>query len=294
VIDLDPEIDIVYLNSERFSAWPQAGLSIRQNWRLLRTWLTSPTYADDKRAAGAWCPCALEGGGIVKEGSGPVSLLVFDVDDCGADGIDKSAVALASYAGVVVPTFSATIAKAKHRIVLLPSRALTPAEFKIGWPWMNRTFAANGIVVDQGCKNINRLYFACVARSPEAWLGARVLGGEPVDVDALLDAAREEAAELEAARARRPPPRPVDDRHRDRYVRGAIDAAQRNVASASEGGRHDVLLRESYSLARLDLSEDQIRDALLPAFVHAAGEPRRREGERAVHDAVHARTRGAA
>ena len=293
MIDFDPELDIVYLSPERFADSPQVGLPIRQNWRSLLRWLTWPTYAADKRAAGAWCPCALDGG-TVKGGSGLVSLLVFDVDDCGADGIDKSAFALARYSGAVVPTFSATLEKTKHRIVIVPTRPLEPAEFKVAWPWMNRTFSTTDILVDHGCKNINRLYFSCVTRSPQTWLGARLLEGEPVDVDALLAAAREEAAELAAARARRPPPRPVVDQNRASYVAGAIDSARRNIASAPEGGRHDTLLRESFGLARFELDEAQISLELIETFVHVAGEARRTEGEKCIRDAVAARRRGAA
>ena len=45
-------------------------------------------------------------------------------------------------------------------------------------------------------------------------------------------------------------------------------------------------LSESFSLARFGLSETQIADALLNAFVDAAGEARRTEGVRAIRDAV--------
>jgi hypothetical protein len=291
----DRDVSIAYLTPERFAASSQVALLIRQNWRSLRTWLTSPTFAGDKKAAGAWCPAELEGG-IVKDGAGLVSLLVFDVDTCAVGGIDRSARALGHYAGVVVPTFGASTGEKleAHRIVLLPSRPLAPDEFRIAWPWMNRALTGSGIVIDRGCKNINRLYFACVGRSPETWLGARLLSGEPVPVDGLLAAAREELAEAEASRARRLPTRPVSDAHRDRYTRRAFDSARRNIEAAGEGGRHDALLREAFSLARLDLSEDQIRGALLESFVYAAGESRRREGERAISDAVSARRKGAA
>jgi hypothetical protein len=74
-------------------------------------------------------------------------------------------------------------------------------------------------------------------------------------------------------------------------VSAAINRARANVAGAAEGGRHGAVLREAYSLARLDLSESQITDALLDAFVCAAGESRRREGERAIHDAIAARAK---
>lgn len=287
----DRSVRFTYLTPTRFSAQPQVGLPIEQEWHSALRWLTWPSFADTKQAHGAWCPCVLEGG-AVKGGRGPVSLLVADVDDCGAGAIARSAEALAKYAGAVIPTFSATREREKHRIVLLPERALTPEEFPIAWPKMARTLADCGIAVDKGCKNVNRLYFACVSPSAERWAelgGARILTGDPVPVDAMLEVAREERAEAEAEKARRAKPRPVTERNRDRYIAAAIDKARGNISSAPEGGRHDALLREAFALARFELTEGQIADALLEAFVSAAGEPRRREGERAIRDAVTAR-----
>lgn len=287
-------IAVTYLTPSRFAASRQVGLPIAQEWHSFLRWLTWPSFADDKRAHGAWCPAALEGG-IVKGGRGRVSLLVADVDECETGAIDRSGAALRNYAGAVIPTFSATIAHPKHRIVLLPSRSLMVDEFAIAWPKMATELAVAGIAIDRGCKNVNRLYFSCVSPSPERWRelgGARLLTGARVDVDTMLEAAREDAEAERAARARRVRSRPVDSRNRDRYVAGAIDKARVNVASAAEGGRHDVLLRESFSLARLGLDETQVANELLEPFVDAAGEGRRREGERAIHDAVVAR-RGA-
>jgi hypothetical protein len=288
-------VSITHFTPERFAASPQVGLSLTQNWESFSRWLSWPSYADNKKAFGAWCPCALEGG-RVKEGRGVMSLLVFDVDHCVDGGIDKSACELKNYRGVIVPTYSATSGEKPeaHRIVLLPSRSLTVEEFKIAWPFTDAALAREGIVLDRACKNVNRLYFACVARSAETWTGARILEGRPIDVDAMLTAAREEAAEREAERKRRPPPRPVEDRHRDKYVRGALDAARRNIEGAGEGGRHDALLREAFSLPRLDLTEADIERELLPSFVAVAGEARRYEGTKAIRDAVAARRKAGA
>jgi hypothetical protein len=290
----DREIAFTYLTPARFEAKPQVGIPITQDWHSLVRWLTWPSHAENKRAHGAWCPTAIEGG-AVKSGRGPVALLVADVDDCGPDGLDLSTSALAPYAGCVVPTFSATSEKPKHRIVLLPSRPISADEWPIAWPKFAATLAAVGITVDRGCKNINRLYFACVARAPEAWLGARLLTGAPVPVDAMLAAACEEhdAERRERERQARNR-RPVREEHRDRYVAGAIDRARSNIAGASEGGRHDALLREAFSLSRLDLTDDEIERHLLDAFVAVAGEGRRFEGHRAIRDAVRARGQGAA
>jgi hypothetical protein len=192
------QIRITYLTPERFRASPQVGLTITQEWQSLLRWFTWPTFEDCKQAAGAWCPCALEGG-RVKAGAGPVSLLVGDVDECGADGIDRTVALLSACAGVVAPTFSATPEGPKHRIVLLLDRDLTADEFPIAWRKFNRRMAAHGVALDQGCKNVNRLYFACVCPSPDKWLGARILTGKPIAVDAMLTAARAEEAEGERA-----------------------------------------------------------------------------------------------
>jgi hypothetical protein len=284
----DREVQITYLSPERFEASPQVGIAIRQEWHSVLRWLTWPSFGE-KREHGAWCPCALDGG-RVKDGRGPVSLLVADVDQCAADGIDRSTMALARYAGAIVPTFSATRETPKHRIVLLPSRSLSPEEWPIAWGKFARTLEGCSIRVDRGCKNINRLYFACVARSPEAWLGARLLTGEPVPVDAMLAVAHEELAEQQrhrerAGRARRP----VRDDRRNNYVAAALERARANIACASEGSRHDTLLREAFSLARLGLDAADIERELLDSFVAVAGEPRRFEGRQAIRDAVEAR-----
>ncbi len=277
------QVAITHFTAERFAHAPQTGLTLVQEWHSLLRWLTWPAFGENKQAAGAWCPCVL-GGGRVKGGKGPVSLLVADVDECAPGAIEYATAVLATYAGAVIPTFSATTEKPKHRIVLLPDRPILADEFPLVWAKMASTLEGRGITLDRGCKNINRLYFACVARSPAAWLGARILTGAPVPVDAMLSAARAERA---AAPVRRVPSMPVAQA--DRYARGALQRARENVENASEGGRHDALLREAYSLARLRLDEATIADALLEPFVARAGAARRREGERAIRDAVSAR-----
>ena len=90
-----------------FRSYPQVGTLATVDAADFFEWFTTPTIVDDKRDAGAWCPCALPGG-IVKRGAGPVALLAFDVDTCGPGGLDRTACALAAYAGAVVPTFNAT------------------------------------------------------------------------------------------------------------------------------------------------------------------------------------------
>lgn len=286
-------VTITHFTAKRFEALPQVGVPVTRPWYRLARWLTAPTIGATKTGAGAWCPAALPGG-AVKNGRGPMSLLVADVDDCAAGAIRRHAEILSDLRGLIIPTFSATPEKPKHRIVVRLSREITEHEFPVLWPKMSRDFATLGIVVDKGCKNNNRLYFACVAKSAEAWLGAAELRGDPIPVDVMLAAAEAERVEQEAARIRKSGGAsrvPITPEGRDRYVAGACEKARANVASASEGGRHDVLLKETFALARFGLSEAEITRALLESFVATAGEHRRREGERAIRDAAAARGR---
>lgn len=98
-----------------------------------------------------------------------------------------------------------------------------------------------------------------------------------------------------------PPPAPVIPLHRemrtpemeDRYVGAAIVHIAVALARCTPGQRHYELLRGSWALARFEaLSEDTIVSAILGAFVLAAGETRRAEGERTIRDAVRARRGG--
>jgi hypothetical protein len=195
----DREVTITHFTHDKFRANPQVGTLVKQEWRGFLRWLIWPVYASDKTAEGGWCPCALAGG-VVKGGTGPTEMLVADVDECGPESYARSVRLCASGAGAVVHTFNATPEHTKHRIVMLLDRALTPEEFPIAWRKMARRLESSGVILDAGCKNINRLYFSCVARSQEAWLGATVLQGVPLPVDSMLVSARAEEAEIERQR----------------------------------------------------------------------------------------------
>jgi hypothetical protein len=67
---------------------------------------------------------------------------------------------------------------------------------------MASTLEEGGVVVDRGCKNLNRLYFACVTPRAEAWMGARVLSGEPMPVAGERQRREAERAIHDAVHAR--------------------------------------------------------------------------------------------
>ena len=287
------DVTITYLTPERFKAERQVGVHITQEWHsLVRNLLAWPRFAVDKKDVGALCPCALEGG-VVKGGRGPVGMLTADVDDVTEGAIDRSAAALERYAAVVAPTFHAVREKPKHRIFVLLSRALAPDEFPLAWWKMARELAAVGIVVDGICKNINRLYFAPAAPSPAAWLGARVLTGEPVEADALVATAREEF-EAEAARARASRRAPVVPavQHRGKYIAAALSRAAQAVASAPEGDRNVRLNAEAFALARLEELDDATIASVLEDAALAAGLSRG-EAQKTIGSALRARRRSA-
>lgn len=287
----DAEFAITYLTPERFSALPQVGLRIERDWQAHLEWLTTPILGTTKRDGGAWCPCDLAGG-IVRGGKGPVSLWVADVDECTEGAIVRHAEALGQYAGAIIPTFSSTQEKPKHRIVLRLSRPIDSKEFSLIWAKFFRDMLDADILLDKGCKNINRLYFACVMRSEESWLGSIVLKGYPIPVEPTLEAAKDfvdrEKVRIEAQRKATAETRHAAEQN-DKYIQSAIVGERAKVINATEGTRHDTLLRAAYSLARFNVSESVIYNNLLDAFVACAGESRRKEGERSVHDAVTAR-----
>ena len=282
------EIAITYLSPERFFSPKQIGIVIRQDPYSCMRWLTWPSFVEDKRMVGAWCPAALKNG-VVAKGTGPVCALVGDVDSCTEGALDRHAQILAPFSGVIVPSFNATKGIPKHRIVLWASRPIDGAtEFRLAWSKFAAELADAGIVVDQACKNINRLYYGCATRSPATWLGARILTGEPVDVDGMLYAAKRDAEREAVLRAARTP----STAHLDANEK--IARAVAAVQGAPEGGRHHMLLRRAYSLALDGVNETEIERALLPAFVQAAGPRREREGERAIKDAIAEAGKGAA
>ncbi len=286
VCDADRQIAITHFTPERFRSSPQVGLTVTQEWHGLLRWLAWPSFADNKQAEGAWCPCALEGG-RVKGGTGSVSLLVGDVDECGPGALDRTTELLRTSAGAVIPTFSATREKPKHRIVLLLDRPLTADEFPIAWRKFNRRMSAHGVTLDQGCKNINRLYFACVARSPAAWLGARILTGQPLTVDRMLAVAR--AEEAAAERERQSVVVPIRETG-SRYFDAAISRECGAVASAPPGARNNELNRAAFALSRLAIPDGRIESSLLDA-AKRAGLPES-EARKTISSALKAR-RGA-
>ncbi len=293
-------VTVTHFSDAQFRADPQVGTVVTRDWQAFAKWLKMPKVSPNKTGMGAWCPTVLPGG-AVKDGKGDLSLLVADVDDCTHGAIQRHAETLDDLQGLIIPTYSWSFETPKHRIVLKLSRAIDPYEFTIIWPKMARDFETLGILVDKGCKNLNRLYFACATPDEDTWRasgGSIELRGQPLPVDDMLRAAQAEYAEQEAVRARKNAAKAPFvgfggqlQSDRDRYIGGAVKSAKSNLRGASAGDRHNTLLKEVFGLTRFGLTQQQVESELLEDFVAVAGEERRLEGQKAIRDAHRASLR---
>lgn len=65
--------------------------------------------------------------------------------------------------------------------------------------------------------------------------------------------------------------------NRDRYVRAALERECEAVASAPVGGRNNILNSAAWSLARLELADHDLIDALMGAAAWAVSSQDQRE-----------------
>ncbi len=279
-VDDDRSLDVLLVGDVR-ARGPMIGRPFRMHWCELSTWLSRPSTATRKDEHGAWTPGLFRGNHKKKEHLLHADALLIDVDEGG----DADAIAdlLVRYRGCVHSTFSNTRDAPRCRIVLPFAESVDPPTYERVWKIVVTHLARLGVLADRSAKDAGRLGFLPCIRAGAAY-HFRTLEGVPLDARKVL-----------AAQPPEPPRSPqtiVAPDHRDRYLRGALRRACSEVSVASEGMRHYTLSREAFALARLGLRLETIAAALVPAFVAAAGEQRRHEGERTVRDAV--RARGAA
>jgi hypothetical protein len=276
-------LDVLYVSLDRFRRTPQVGVACRVTWRELAGYLTHPTIADAKDAAGAWSPATYRGNVRRKSNLVLVGALVIDVDDGG--DVERVAEALQRYRAIIHSTFSSTSGSPRCRIVLALAEPIDAPTYSRTHAVVRWHLGRAGILADEGAKDPSRLSYAPVMR-PDTTFRCRVVEGPPLCAHAVL-AAQTMSAPPSQRRAS-----PSLGRV-DAYVRSALSDAASAIASADPGARHYTLSRESFALARLSLAEHEIVAALLPAFLVNAGDARRAEGLRTIHDAVRERRGGA-
>lgn len=270
---------------ERLARTPQTGVHVQETWPGFVRWVSHPAITLAKEAEGGFTLATLRDGVRRKTHVISVTALAVDHDEGSATAV-KAHESLAGFAHVVFTTHSHTTERPRWRAVVPFDRPATAEEYVALYALAAQQFARDGIVLDATTKDPCRLWYTPTVK-PGAPFEVYVGDGEPARIDKMVAI----AAELERQKPPKQPPAPVAPDHRDAYVRGAIRNAQSVLISAAAGERHLMLSREAFALGRaeLGLSDGAIESALLPAFVHAAGEPRRHEGMRTIRDAIRAR-----
>jgi hypothetical protein len=276
-------LDVLYVSRERFLRGPQVGINRPTTWGRLVSFLSRPTVGLAKNACGAWSPGLYRDGVHRKTHLVHVCALLVDVDERG--DVDVVADTLGQYACVVFETFSSTVEAPRCRAVLLLAVPVDVPTYEAVHGVVRAHLGARGIVVDATAKDATRFSYVPVRRPGDSYR-VRVVDGDPLEPARVLLAQPSRPSPSSPRQLSRVPARERDGR----YARAALRNAAARLGGACEGQRHGVLLREAWGLARL-LDEPTIAAALLPVWVAVAGEGRRREGERAIRDAVQARGR---
>lgn len=275
-------MDVLFISAAQFEQKPQVGTPRTMTVPEIADFLAHPSIGESKAEAGGLSPARYEGNIRRKSSLVWIWMLVLDFDENG--DVDLIAEALERYSVIIHETFSSTNDNPRCRAFVELLEPLDVAEYESMHRIARAHLAEAGFPADEGAKDASRLSY-CPVRRPGARYRFRTVEGEPLDARAIL------------ASQPRPTPRPLPTlprpEHADAYVRAALRRGADAVASASAGMRHYQLCREAFTLARLEgLTFEDIEQALLPAFVSAAGERREYEGIRTIRDAFKAR-RGA-
>ncbi len=203
------------------------------------------------------------------------------------------------YYGLIHTTWSHELAQKKNlsaepgprfRVILPTRRPLTPDEYAWMWLWAAARAEAVGHPIDEGTKDISRLWYV-PGRAPGGPYETIDLMGEPIDPDPICEAAREAEARAEAekkaAEATRVVvaaqvrasggtvtgallgPAPAGTPSRAAYVQRAFEGAVRKLNDAPFGEKNKLLYGQAYGLggfvATGELNEDAVGEALFGA-----------------------------
>lgn len=275
---IEREIDILFISPAQFQRKPQVGTPARMTWTALADFLSRPSFGEEKGCAGGFSPAAYVENIRRKPNLRAIWALVVDID--GGGDVDRVADEIAQYDSITLETFSSTNDEPRCRLLLRLADPTDAQTYEAAHALVRSKLRRElGCKVDDGAKDASRLSYLPVRR-PGAGYRFRQTAGRPLDAKKLVAMNPPKP---------RPAPAPIDPKHADAYVRGAMRRAAEAIGAAANGARHETLCREAYTLARLGLSHAQIRDALLPSAVAAMGDARRREAERTIADAVNAR-----
>jgi hypothetical protein len=207
-----------------------------------------------------------------------VHAITFDID--GGGDVDRASEAFAAFRKIVHSTYKSTSEAPRCRVVLPLAAACTSLrDYERAHGVVRKELTQRGFIVDEGAKDISRLNYAPMVYPGRAF-AFRSSTGAAFDIDKFSAAAPPPPKP-------KPPPKPE---HRNAYIQAALRRSSNALFAANVGDRHHLLSKEAFTLSRpeLGLSLDEVRGAVLEAFVARAGESRRREAERTIADAFKA------
>jgi hypothetical protein len=286
-------VDILHVRPEAIATSPHRGTQVRETFGELVAFVRRRVVSPFKDRDGGIALGRFKDG--VRRLTHFEATRAIGVDyDQGAIAAGDIFEAIGPRRHLTYPTHGSVEGFHKSRSILFLDREVDGPTFKRCIRVVHSHFLRAGIELDASAKDATRWWFCPVVRPEMAArfeVHATAEDAPPFDVTQLLAHADrlDSAHEAELAELRRWRPAPELPAERDKYVRAAVQRAADRVAAATPGERHGILNSEAYSLARLELSEDAIREALLVPFIAAAGKERRREGERTIHDACKAR-----
>jgi hypothetical protein len=162
------------------------GQRLRLKWRTLFERFERPLVRADKLALPGWSPATFHGDIRALANVELVHAVGLDIDSSFAS-FDESAELWRPYAAHLHTTHSSTDSEPRFRVVILPTRPMTAAEYARVRRWCARRSDHASQLTDTRAADPSRLWFVpgCPAervtqyRSSTSW-------GAPLDVDAVL------------------------------------------------------------------------------------------------------------
>jgi hypothetical protein len=210
------------------TAWPSlvdtAGKERDLTWERLAAWMAAPVEFRGKDTPG-WSAAAFIGPSRRSDRCTAVHGLVLDFDD-GKAPRSVIETLFAGHRALAHTSKSHTAENQSYRVVLDLTRPVLPAEYAILWSAVTRDYADR---VDQAAKDCSRFWFV-PCRTEATEYESFGFDGDPIDVDAVLEAERERARKI------------------------AADIESRRMATRQPAGRMSVVDRASRYVSRMDAS----------------------------------------
>jgi hypothetical protein len=288
------ELDFLFIESRWFTPPlpppPQVGRAFKLGWSTIAGYLSRPSVGPSESEQPDPDKAKRTGGGYsiaryaqnLRRVANLVHVHALAVDVDGGDAnVHRCASLLGDYRAIVHETFKSTIETPRCRVLLKLTEPIDARTYEAVHGVVRAHLRKLGLVLDEHAKDAARVSFVPMRR-PGASYEFEVTHGAPLDPHAVLAARTEPTSPRSQATAS------VGASRRERQ--GALRSAAANIETAKSGERHGLLHAEALTLARarLGLNEAEISAALMPAWISAAGESRRREGEKTIADAVQA------